>query len=286
MQIPTKSSAQVILAILAISSAVLAQTRGSSPAVPQNVPSAVETRQIVERSVAATQRNWLGRDGYTYVEREEDRRLDSHGRIKSEDAKTTEMILVNGIRFEQLSEHNGHPPSADEQKKDLENFDKLTRETPAERSIRLGKAEENRAFLRDILDAFDFQLIGEETFEGRSAYVLHATPHPGYHERGKYGKILSNVEGKLWVDKQNFGWIKVEGQVTQPFSMGLFVASVQRGTHISLEETCVRDDVWVPKRIEVRASARLFFIKSLDIDRILTYSDYSLARDDPYSVGR
>ena len=116
--------------------------------------------------------------------------------------------------------------------------------------------------------------------------MLQATPHPGYHARGKYGNMFSKVEGKLWVDKQDFGWIKVDGQVTQSFSMGLFVARVQRGSHIILEQTCVGDGVWVPKRLEVRASARILFLKSLDIERILTYSDYNPAADGPYSVSR
>ena len=88
------------------------------------------------------------------------------------------------------------------------------------------------------------------------------------------------------VDKQDFGWIKVDGQVTQSFSMGLFVARVQRGSHIILEQTRVGDAVWVPKRLEVRASARILFLKSLDIDRILIYSDYRRASDGPYSVSR
>jgi hypothetical protein len=104
--------------------------------------------------------------------------------------------------------------------------------------------------------------------------------------RGKYGKMLSKVDGKLWVDKQDFGWIKVDGQVTQAFSIGLFVARVQRGSHVIFEQTCVGDGVWVPKRIEVRASARILFLKSLDVNRILTYSDYRPATDGPYSVSR
>jgi hypothetical protein len=82
------------------------------------------------------------------------------------------------------------------------------------------------------------------------------------------------VEGKLWVDKQDFGWIKIDGKVTQSFSMGLFAARVERGSHIILEQTCVGDGVWVPKRREVRASARILFLKRLDIERILTYSGY------------
>jgi len=44
-------------------------------------------------------------------------------------------------------------------------------------------------------------------------------------------------------------------------SMGLFVARVQRGSHIILEETCVGDGVWVPKRLQVRATARILFPK-------------------------
>jgi hypothetical protein len=116
--------------------------------------------------------------------------------------------------------------------------------------------------------------------------VLQATPHAGYRAHGKYGNMFSNIEGKLWVDKQDFGWIKVDGQVTQSFSMGLFVARVQRGSHIILEQTCVGDRVWMPKRLEVRASTRILFPKDLEIERILTYSDYNPAADGPYSVSR
>lgn len=68
--------------------------------------------------------------------------------------------------------------------------------------------------------------------------------------------------------------------------MGLFVARVQRGSHVILEQTCVGGGVWVPKRIEVRASARILSLKSLDVDRIITHTDYRPAMDGPYSVSR
>ena len=80
------------------------------------------------------------------------------------------------------------------------------------------------------------------------------------------------------------GWVKVDGEVTQSFSMGLFVARVQRGSHILLEQICLGDAVWVPKRLEVRASAKILFLKSLELEKILTYSDYRPAVDGPYSV--
>jgi hypothetical protein len=116
--------------------------------------------------------------------------------------------------------------------------------------------------------------------------VLQATPHPGYHAHGKYGKFLSNVEGELWIDKKDFGWIKVDGQVTQSFSIGLLIARVQRGSHIFFEQMSIGDAVWVPKRLEVRASARILFLKTLTIERILTYSEYRPSADSSYSESR
>jgi hypothetical protein len=284
MVIVTKSGVQMLLLMMAASTALLAQSSG--PDTRLTHASVADTRQIVSPSVVATERSWQARDRYTYIERDEDRRLNSLGQVKSETVDVTRMMVVNGARFEQLLEHNGQLPSAKEQKRSDDDLDKLKHETAGEQTARLHKDQENRAFLRDVLEAFDFRLIGEETVGGRPAYILHATPHPGYHAHGKYAKMFSRVEGKLWVDKQDFGWIKVDGEVTQSFSMGLILARVERGSHVILEQTCVGEAVWVPKRIEIRATARILFLKSLDIQRTLTYTDYRPASDGPYSASK
>ena len=274
----------MLLLTLASSAALLAQSGESSPDKPHN-RSELDARQIVTASIAATERSWQARSYYTYTERDENRRLDAHGQVKSNDVDVSRMILVNGARFEQLLQRNGQPPSIEHRSKEDAELEKLKHETPEQRAMRIRKDQENRSFLEELPQAFDFQLVGEEIVGGRPAYVLQATPHSGYQAHGRYGKMLSKVDGKLWVDKQDFGWIKVDGQVTQSFSMGLFVARVQRGSHVILEQTCVGDGVWVPKLIEVRASARILLLKSLDVERILTYSDYWRAAG-PYSVSR
>jgi hypothetical protein len=284
MEILTKSGTGMLLVMVAASTALFGQSR--APDTPQKQVSVADVRQIMSPSVVATERSWQARDHYTYTERDENRRLTSQGQVKSENVDVSRMLVVNGARFEQLMERNGQLPSTREQKKSDDDLDKLRHETSDEQTARLRKDQENRAFLGDVVEAFDFRLIDEEVVGGRPAYVLQATPHPGYHAHGKYGKMFSRVEGKLWVDKQDFGWIKVDGEVTQSFTMGLFVARVERGSHIILEQTCVGDAVWVPKRLEIRAMARILFLKNLDIDRILTYSDYRLAADGPYSVSK
>jgi hypothetical protein len=230
------------------------------------------------RSLAATQRSWEARDRYVYKERDEDRRLDPDGRVRSQDVDDSIIILVGEAPFEQLVKRNGRPPSAEEKRKQDEKLASLQRETPQQRAARLREQRENRSFIREVPEGFDFQLIGEEVINGRPAYVLRATPRAGYRANGKYGKLMSKVQGKLWVDKQDFGWVKIEGEVTQPFSLGLFLARVLRGSHITMEQSSFDDGIWLPKRIELRASAKILFIKSYDINRILTYSDYQLSQ--------
>jgi hypothetical protein len=191
------------------------------------------------------------------------------------------MILINGVPFEQLVERNGQPPPADEERKQKEKLDKLKRETPEKRAERLRKEEEeNTSLVREIPKAFDFQLLGEEAVNGRPAYILQATPHPGYQAQGKYGKMFSKVAAKFWVDKQDLGWIKVDALVIQPFSMGLFLVRMLRGSEIKMEQTRVGDGIWMPERVEVRATAKVLFVKSLVIERVLTYSEYKLPQAD------
>ena len=252
-----------LILVLAASSTLCAQS---------DVP---DVRRIVDLSVAATQRHWRDWVLYSYLERDENRRLDTAGRVKSEEVDVSRAILVDGVQFKQLVERNGRPLSTEEERKQKEELDKLKRLTPEQRAARLRKdEEENTSLVAEVPKAFDFRLAGEEVVNGRPAWVLEAAPHPGYRAQGTYGKMFSKVAGKLWVDKQDFGWIKVDGYVIRPFSMGLFFARVLRGSHITMEQTHIAEGLWMPKHIEVRAAAKILFLKSLVIDRNLTYSEY------------
>jgi len=254
--------------------ALFAQNSARSADKLQNEPAVPDIRHIVELSIAATERNWQARTRYTYIEMDEDQRLDSRGQVQSADVDVSAIVLVNSVPFEQLIKHNGKPPSALEQKVQEVKLGKLKRETPAARAARLREEQENESFIREVPLGFDFRLIGEEAVNGRPAFVLQATPHPGYHPQGKYGKMFLGVEGKLWIDKQDLGWVKVDGQVVQPVSLGLFLARVQPGSHIMMDQVRVGDGMWMPRRIEVRVKAKVLFVMSYDMDKVLTYSDY------------
>src|ERR1700683_1702508 len=111
METLANSSIAVLAIMLAASAAVFAQNSG--PNKTENPAKILDAREIVAVSVAARERSWRVRDHSTYTERDEDRRVDSLGQVKSENTSLTRMILVNNSRFEQLVEHNGQLPSAE-----------------------------------------------------------------------------------------------------------------------------------------------------------------------------
>ena len=75
-----------VIVMLAASSILFAQNDYFT-VKSQDYSSTPDVRQIVESSIAATQRHWQARLRSTYVERDESRRLDTFGRVKSEEVE-------------------------------------------------------------------------------------------------------------------------------------------------------------------------------------------------------
>lgn len=135
------------------------------------------------------------------------------------------------------------------------------------------RPEWQREAWRELPDAFDFRLIGEEPGEGRTLYVIDATPRPGYRPRCRTARILARVHAKLWVDKQDYHLVKGEVEVIDTISVGLFLVLVAKGSHASFEEARVNDEVWLPSKVRASASARVGLVKVVRIEQEYSYSN-------------
>jgi hypothetical protein len=243
-------------------------------------------QELVRRSLATTDLSWKARQNYLYTVRDEEHHLDPHGQVRSTDVDVSEAILVNRECIEQTVSHNGGPPLPAKRRKDEENLRKRRSETPLEVAARQREEKETRDLIREIPEAFNFQLLDERELEGRPVHVLDATPKPGFQGHSKYSKILSKLRVKLWLDKQDLGWVKVDIDVMSPFSMALFLARVQPGSHITLEQTRTDEGVWLPSRIQIKADAKILFLKNYTLNKVITYSDYRLAHPTQVAAQR
>jgi hypothetical protein len=247
---------------------------------------AQDARSLVARAVAADDHSdRLARD-YTYKIRDEIRELSSDGGVKAVHSTIDEVLYIGGKQYFRPLEKDGKPIGAAEARKEQAKLDRAAadagRLTEASRNKRIEDEERDRAKRRaqfkDIPDAYDFKLVGETVIDGRGAWEITASPRPEY--RGELRGILHSLEGTLWIDKKDFIWVKFEAEVLKPFSIGWFLARVGEGTHLSYEMMRVNDELWVPKDISLKASARLALLKKVNVEQEITFSEYRKFRTD------
>lgn len=219
---------------------------------------------------------------YTCRQREVEKHLDSHGQVKSVDIKTWDITVLYGEPYSRLIEKNDRPLSAEDEKKEQEKIDKFISkrksESDEEQQKRQAKQkkerEEGRAFLRDVANAYDFRIIGEEPVDGRDAWVLEATPRKNFHPTQPHADVLPKLKGKLWIDKQDYNWVKAEAEAIDTISFGLFLARVHKGSHFSFEQVRLNNEVWLLRRFYVNASARLLLFKNEGLEQEDIFSNY------------
>jgi hypothetical protein len=102
---------------------------------------------------------------------------------------------------------------------------------------------------------------------------LDASPLAGYKPPNRTAKILTGMQGRLWVDKDTFHWVKAEAQAIKPVSVfGLF-AKVLPGTKMELEMIPVTDSIWLVSRFAVDLRLSILWRKSTKTTDS-TFSDY------------
>jgi len=52
--------------------------------------------------------------------------------------------------------------------------------------------------------------------------VLKATPRPGYEPPNNEAKVLTGMEGKLWIDEKTFQWVKSKPRSYDRFRLKVF----------------------------------------------------------------
>ena len=247
-----------------------------------------QIRQLIRETADHDMANDKKQRDYTYVEREEDHRVDGKGRVKSTEIKTYDVMEIYGEQVQKLTSKDDKPLSAKEAKKEDDKIQKLIdkreKESAADREKRLQKEEKDREdgrkFVGEVADAYNFRFLGMETLDGRENYVIDAEPRADYKPHLKEAKILPKFRFRAWIDKDETQWRKLDIQCIDTVSFGLFLLRVHKGSRIVIEQTRVNDEVWLQKHIALNADFRLALLKNFDFNVDITDRDYKKFRSD------
>jgi hypothetical protein len=253
-----------------------------------------DAREMVRRSVELDRNNWIERADYTWIGRSRERHFDARDQVTSDRQEAWEMLVIDGLLFTRMLERDGKPLPAAEQRKQQQKLDKdtakLASQTAEEKQRRAAEYEKSRrlgrAFLLEIPDAFDLRLEGSDTVDGQDVWVISGVPKPGYRAKSRDGAALSKIRGKMWIEKAGYQWVRVEAETIATISIGLFLARLNPGAKLVMEQTRISGQVWFPKRLYMAGKGRVALVKRIAEDDEITWTDYKKFQVDSRIVPR
>lgn len=273
----------------------------TSPAEPDSARAASTSETLSREQIQALIREAAENDiendkkqrDYTYTERVEEHKLDGQGKVKSTEVRLYDVLEIYGEQVQRLVSKDGKPLSEKDAAKEEEKVQKIINkrknESESDREKRLKKEEkdreEDRKFVKEVADAFNFKVAGVENLGGRETYVIDAERGPKFEPHTKAGKVLPKFRFRLWLDRTENQWVKLDATCIDTVSFGLFLARIHKGSHIVIETTRVNDEVWLPRHIALHVDVKIALLKNIDMDQDVTYKDYKKFRTQTRIVG-
>jgi len=235
----------------------------------QNDPQA-----IVRDSVANCERDWRASSNWAWIQ------TDVSTSEEKKEVTVSEVVPIGGTPYERLLSKDGHALTPEEQRREKRKFEKILnlreREPAFEHEARIRKYDNERAFMQDIPNAYNFSLLGVEAIDGRPAWVIEMKPRAGFVPKAPHGALLEHFEGKLWIDKEDIQWVKAEAHAIDTVSIGWIVARMGSGARFNFEQQRIADGLWMPKRLTIEGLLHVMMVYSKGLNEDITYSGYHL----------
>jgi hypothetical protein len=214
-----------------------------------------DANTIIQRSVEVLKLDWQAAPEYDYFERD----LEHH------EFRTYRVMMILGSPYRRLEAVGDTSLSPEDRQKEQQKLESAIAQRCAESKLqteqRIQEYNDDRKrdhrLMEELTKALVFTLLGEQLIDGHITWFLQAVPRPGYEAPDKETKVLTGMQGKLWIDQATFQWVKVEASVIRPVSIEGFLAKVEPGTEFEFEKAPVSGGVWLPKHFSVRSKAEI-----------------------------
>jgi hypothetical protein len=256
-------------------------------ALPAVLP-AQDPLEIIRRSTELDRRNTEISRSYTFLQRQEQRDLEASGKLKKTESETFDVTLLEGSPYRRLVARDDKPLSqkdaGKEEAKLQHSIEDRRKETPEQRERRVAdwerKRQKQREPLKELPDAFNFKLAGEEALNGGDAFVIEGAPRPGYRPKSASTAFFPKVKLRFWIDKKDYQWVRVDLESLDTITFGGFLIRLAKGSHLTIENARINNEVWLPKRAAIKGSVRIALVKVMRGEIIYTFSDYKKFQTD------
>jgi hypothetical protein len=267
-----------VFRIALLSLAVGASAAAQSAVTDCAVSVAPAKSSLFDRVISNQRRNEEVADVYERIERQETRK--NPGDPAPATVKIT-RVIPSGTGMDHIPVGpDGQPADVAAYRAELAKLEKaLTLAAGEGRSQRdaLEKFRKKRKERNELIDstrnAFLFTFLARESRGDRMLSKYRMEPNPAFKPTSRFNAVFTKVHGFLWIDEDAGELARIEGEVTEDISVGLFFAKVYKGSHFMQERYEFFPGVWLASFSQYDFDGRKFF-SGFSIHERTFYSNY------------
>lgn len=238
----------------------------------QPLPDIPALLKQVERNQAKLEQD---REKYSFTDVEEQDDVTRSGRVKKKSVDQYDVFFLRGYLIRRLVKKDGKPLSASEQRKEDARVRKLVEKYERKAQKKKSGADDDDIGVAVFLRTSVFTHPHWTQLGGREVLAFDFAPNPRYRPQTAAEKVAHTLGGEVWVDAQAGEVARVEAGFNSAYRIGGGVlASIEKGTTVTLKQTYVDGDAWLPSYTAIHARGRLLLFKGVRFNLEDAFSGY------------
>jgi hypothetical protein len=147
------------------------------------------------------------------------------------------------------------------------------------------RQDRERAELEDAIPkAFHFQATGHTGGDQHNLVEIAFEPDPNFRSSVHYANLFTHIRGSFWVDTTRGHVTKLQAQLIDDIPFYGLLARIYRGGSVTIDQTEVDPDVWLPTRITYDFEYRKIVFLAAFHEHV-EISQYRRVGDEPAAIG-
>ena len=264
---------------MALLSLAFAADAAAQSAVPDATPTIGPAKpELFKRIIANQKKGEAALDLYERIERVETRKNPND---PTPSTVKISRVIPSGTGMVRIAlDPDGKPANSAAYRADLESLARalalLVNDNRSQREA-LEKYAKKKKDRNDLIDAtrnaFLFTLVGHEQRSEHTLSKYKMDPNPAFKPTTRFTSIFPKVRGLVWIDEASDEVARIEGDVTEDISIGLFLGKIYKGSHFMQERYEFVSGLWLTSFSQYDFDGRKLF-SGFSVHERTFYSNY------------
>ena len=267
MNIILRNFAAILLGLFLVATSA----SGSPGTLPADAP--LPDVPTLLHSVEANQETLdRAREEYTFRQQQELTFYDKGGKVRRTEERVSNVFFVHGQPIETLISKNGKPLSAGELKKQQ---DRAAKDAVKYAAQPYGQRDKDEVSVSRLLAIIRFSNPRRIMEGGRSVIAVDFTGDPHAKTHGRNEDAVKKVQGTVWIDEAAREVTRMHASFDEPMRIGFgLFATVDAGSHFSFEQALIRNEAWLPTRIDAHFDGKAALFVGFHVALAIRFDQY------------